>query len=302
MIYMTAQPAIETYNLTKHYPGKLALDRLNLTVYPGEIFGYLGPNGAGKSTTIRLLLDLIRPSGGAARILGMDSRRQSVAIKKYLGNLPAEVRLWDHLTGAQVLQYLGGLRPGCDLHYAFGLAERLSLDVNIRVRDYSTGNRRKLGLIQALMHRPALLILDEPTTGLDPLIQQTFYELMREIRAEGRTVFLSSHVLSEVESICDRVGILRAGRLEAVERIADLKRVHYRWVTLHTRSTIVHADWMQLPGVEDVALVPGGVRLRVMGTLDPLIKQASQITVQDMEIEEPGLEEIFLTYYGNLHD
>ncbi len=299
MSCMTPLTAIETHNLTKHYPGKLALDHLNLTVQQGEIFGYLGPNGAGKSTTIRLLLDLIRPSDGAARILGLDSRRQSVTIKRQLGNLPAEVRLWDHLTGAQVLQYICGLRPGCDLHYAHALAERLHLDLTIPVRDYSTGNRRKLGLIQALMHRPALLILDEPTTGLDPLVQQTFYDLMREIRAEGRTVFLSSHVLSEVESICDRVGILRAGRLEAVERISDLKRVHYRWVTFHTHSSIEQNDWARLPGVEDVTLVPGGIRLRVMGALDPLIKQASQITVQDMEIEEPGLEEIFLAYYGN---
>lgn len=290
---------IETTNLTKRYPGKLALDHLNLSVQKGEIFGYLGPNGAGKSTTIRLLLDLIRPTTGSARLLGMDTRRQSVAIKHHVGNLPGEALLWDHLTGEQVLRYLCRLRPGCDWHYANQLAERLHLDLSIRTRDYSTGNRRKLGLIQALMHRPALLILDEPTSGLDPLMQQTFYELMREIRSDGRTVFLSSHVLSEVEAICDRVGILRDGRLQAVERISDLTRVHYRWVTLYADHALDHAVWSALPGVSEVALIAGGIRMRAAGSLDAIVKQAAQITVQDMRIEEPGLEDIFLTYYGD---
>jgi len=299
---MTTIPAIEITNLTKRYPGKLALDGLNLIVQQGEIFGYLGPNGAGKSTTIRLLLDLIRPTAGSARILGMESRRQSVAIKRHLGNLPAEVRLWDHLTGTQVLQYLCGLRPGSDWRYACELADRLDLDMVLHVRDYSTGNRRKLGLIQALMHRPSLLILDEPTTGLDPLVQQTFYELMREIRAEGRTVFLSSHMLAEVENICDRVAILRDGRLEAVERIDSLRHVHYRWVFLRTELGTASVNWSALPGVDDVLPVTGGVRMRVTGSLDPIIKQAAQITVLDMRIEEPGLEDIFLTYYGDRHD
>ena len=247
---------LETINLTKHYPGKLALDHLNLAVQQGEIFGYLGPNGAGKSTTIRLLLDLIRPTEGQAQILGMDTRRHSVAIKRHVGNLPAEVRLWDHLTGVQVLRYLCGLRPGCDWDYACSLAERLQLDLSTLVSDYSTGNRRKLGLIQALMHRPALLILDEPTTGLDPLVQQTFYDLMREIRNEGRTVFLSSHVLSEVETICDRVGILRVeredlharvareGRAEAVDVHAkDARLVGKVLAPQHQAAALLHADF-----------------------------------------------------------
>jgi ABC-2 type transport system ATP-binding protein len=290
---------IETTELTKRYPGKLALDHLNLSVQKGEIFGYLGPNGAGKSTTIRLLLDLIRPTEGSAQLLGMDTRRQSVAIKRHIGNLPGEAQLWDHLTGEQVLRYLCGLRPGCDWGYANQLAERLHLDLAVRTRDYSTGNRRKLGLIQALMHRPALLILDEPTSGLDPLMQHTFYELMREIRSDGRTVFLSSHVLSEVEAICDRVGILRDGRLQAVERISDLTRVHYRWVTLYSDLAFDRSIWSALPGVSDVALVAGGIRMRAAGSIDPIVKQAAQITVQDMRIEEPGLEDIFLTYYGD---
>jgi ABC-2 type transport system ATP-binding protein len=299
---MITAPVLETFNLTKQYPGRLALDRLNLAVQPGEIFGYLGPNGAGKSTTIRLLLDLIRPTSGSARILGQDSRRHSVAIKRQVGNLPAEVRLWDHLTGEQVIQYLSRLRPGCDLRYAAELAERLNLDMQRRVGEYSTGNRRKLGLIQALMHRPALLILDEPTTGLDPLVQQTFYDLMREVRAAGRTVFLSSHVLSEVEAICDRVGILRAGRLEAVERITDLKRVHFRWVSLKCDPLPDLAEWAALPGVQETVPLAGGLRLRVVGSLDAVIKQAARYTVHDLQIEEAGLEDIFLTYYGHKHD
>ncbi len=290
---------LETINLTKQYPGKRALDHLNLTVYQGEIFGYLGPNGAGKSTTIRLLLDLIRPTAGRARVLGMDTRRESVKIKRYVGNLPAEVQLWDHLTGLQVLQYLCGLRPGCDLTYALQLAERLLLNLDQHVRDYSTGNKRKLGLVQSLMHRPPLLILDEPTTGLDPLVQQIFSDLMQEIRNEGRTVFLSSHVLSEVDSICDRVGILRDGKLEAVERINKLKQVQYRWVTLVTATAGNRADWEGLPGVSAVVAQDDGLRLRVSGSLDAVIKQAAHFTIDDLRVEEPSLEEIFLAYYGS---
>lgn len=296
---MTSAPALETTDLTKRYPGKLALDRLNLTVFRGEIFGFLGPNGAGKSTTIRLLLDLIRPTAGSARVLGMDSRRESVKIKRFIGNLPGEVQLWEHLTGLQIIEYLCGLRPGCNWRYALELAERLSLDVSVHVRDYSTGNKRKLGLVQALMHRPPLLILDEPTTGLDPLNQQIFHELMCEVREEGRTVFLSSHVLSEVDSTCDRVGILRDGVLQDVERVDHLKQVQYRWVTLVTDEVLTAADWSMIPGVSQVSLLPTGIRMQVAGSLDPVIKQAAHLMVQDMRIEEPSLEDIFLAYYGH---
>jgi ABC-2 type transport system ATP-binding protein len=296
---MRLEPVLETVNLTKNYPGKLALDRLNLSVQQGEIFGYLGPNGAGKSTTIRLILNLIHPTSGSIRVLGMDSRRQSVEIKRYIGNLPSEVRLWEHLTGMQVLQYLCGLRPGCDIKYALELAERLALDLSVHTRDYSTGNKRKIGLIQALMHRPPLLILDEPTTGLDPLMQQRFYELMREVRDAGHTVFLSSHVLAEVDNICDRVGILRNGSLQAIERVEDLKRVQYRLVTIFTDAPVNRADWSGLEGVTEVNPIVGGVRLCVTGLLDAVIKQAAQVTVRDIRIEEPSLEDVFLAYYGN---
>jgi len=302
---MSTNVVIQTNNLTKRYPpkgkqeAKLALDKLNLNVYRGEIFGYLGPNGAGKTTTIRLILDLIRPTEGSIQILGMDSRQQSVQVKHLIGNLPSEVRLWEHMTGAQVLRYLNGLRPGSQSGYAMELAERLSLNLNVRVGDYSTGNKRKLGVVQALMHKPPLLILDEPTMGLDPLMQQAFNDLMQEIRHEGRTVFLSSHVLSEVEQICDRVAVLRDGTLQAVERISDLKNIRYRWVTIYTDDNAQAEAWEHLEGINEVQMRPGLVRLCVSGSLDPVIKQAAQFNVRDLRVEEPSLEDFFMTFYGN---
>jgi ABC-2 type transport system ATP-binding protein len=290
---------LETVNLSKRYPGKLALDSLNLSVLRGEIFGYLGPNGAGKTTTIRLLLDLIRPTEGSARLLGMDSRRDSVRIKTLIGNLPSEVRLWDHLTGDEVLRYLCGLRPGCDIGYAYQLAERLDLNLNLAARKYSTGNKRKLGIIQAFMHRPQLLILDEPTLGLDPLVAYEFNQMLLEVQAEGRTVFLSSHVLSEVEQVCQRVGVLRAGKLQAVERVADLRHKLFRLVTILTAAPIQSGEWEGLPGVQHVRLLPRGIQMSVSGSLDAVIKLAARYPVDDMTIEEPKLEDFFMTFYSD---
>lgn len=290
---------LETINLSKRYPGKLALDSLNLSVARGEIFGYLGPNGAGKTTTIRLLLDLIRPTEGSARLLGMDSRRDSVRIKTLIGNLPSEVRLWDHLTGDEVLRYLCGLRPGCDIGYARQLAERLDLNLNLAARKYSTGNKRKLGIIQAFMHRPQLLILDEPTLGLDPLVAYEFNQMLLEVQAEGRTVFLSSHVLSEVEQVCQRVGVLRAGKLQAVERVADLRHKLFRLVTILTAAPIHAGEWEGLPGVQHVRLLPRGIQMSVSGSLDAVIKLAARYPVDDMTIEEPKLEDFFMTFYSD---
>lgn len=300
---------LQTIDLTKRYPasrgqnGRLALDRLNLIVQRGEIFGYLGPNGAGKTTTIRLLLDLIRPSSGSVQILGLDAQQDSVKVKRLVGNLPSEVRLWDQMTGLQVLRYLSRLRPGCTFDYALELAERLNLNLNTRVRSYSTGNKRKLGIVQALMHRPPLLILDEPTMGLDPLVSQTFNQLLLEARERGQTVFLSSHVLSEVEQVCDRVAVLRDGTLQAVERIRDLKRNFYRWLTLYMDDTVDLAEWEALPGVLSVERVAGGLRLRLTGSLDPVIKLAAHYRVDNLSVEEPSLEDFFMTFYGQAaHD
>ncbi len=304
---MTANIVLQTVNLTKRYPGsyrkpgRLALDNLNLTVQRGEIFGYLGPNGAGKTTTIRLLLDLIRASSGSATVFGLDSHADSVAIKRSVGNLPGELRLWDHLTGLDVLRYFSSLRPGCNFDYAMTLSQRLHLDLNVRVRSYSTGNKRKLGIIQALMHKPALLILDEPTMGLDPLMSATFNQLLIEARDEGRTVFLSSHVLSEVEHICDRVAVLRDGGLQAVERISDLKQAMVRWITIDVAAPLDTAEWAALPGVSDVVGLPNGVRLRATGSIDPVIKLAARYAVRDMHIQEPSLEDFFMAFYGKVH-
>lgn len=294
-----SQVVIHIEGLTKHYGSVQALNDLNLDVYKGEIFGYLGPNGAGKTTTIRTLLDLIRPTAGSAQILGHDVNRDSVALHEHIGNLPGELALWDQMTGWDLVRYLGGLRGGVDETYVGELAERLDMDMTRRAKDCSSGMKRKLGLIQAMMHKPEVLILDEPTNGLDPLVQQTFHQLMREVTDEGRTVFLSSHNLPEVEAICDRVGILRHGRLRAVESIAELKEVRFRWMTLKLGNGADVAKFDALEGVSDVSSENGTIRFRVTGELDPVIKLAAQHHVIDLTYVEPSLEEIFLEYYGD---
>jgi ABC-2 type transport system ATP-binding protein len=297
-------PVIQTENLSKMYRKNRreqvrALDHLNLSVQPGEIFGYLGPNGAGKTTTIRLLLDLIRPSEGRASIFGQDVRANSVELHKCIGFLPGELNLWKNLTGLQVVNVISRIRGGVEMKYVHELAERLQLDLSLRVRSYSSGNKRKLGLVIALMNKPDLLILDEPTNGLDPLMQQIFNELMLETQREGRTIFLSSHILSEVQAICDRVGILGGGQLKAVERVSDLTHADFRWVTLRLREKVTPEQLASLPGVSDVTAEDGSLRLRLVGDFDPLLRQISGYYVEDLRVQEPTLEEIFLTYYGN---
>ncbi len=295
---------IETRELTKVYKtggNELrALDRLNLQVQPGEIFGYLGPNGAGKTTTIRLLLDLIRPSAGSATVLGMDAQADSVALHQCIGFLPGELALWKGQTGAQVVRFVANVRGGVDEAYLHQLTERLLLDLSVKVRDYSSGNRRKLGLVLALMNKPDLLILDEPSGGLDPLMQQTFYELMRETRAEGRSVFLSSHILAEVQAICDRVGILRQGQLSTVEQVSRLTQVGFRWVSLQVREVGALPGRLEaIAGVSDVSVEDNSVNLRLSGDFDPLLRALQECYVEELHVHEPSLEEIFLAYYGN---
>jgi len=294
---------IETQNLTKVYPGKgdgfLALDKLNLQVERGEIFGYLGPNGAGKSTTIRMFTDLIRPTEGSATILGYDSQRDSVKLHKHIGFLPGELSLWKNETSINIVRYFARIHGNVDMNYVRSLADQLQFDMSKKIREYSTGNKRKLGIILALMHKPELLILDEPTSGLDPLMQQTFNRLMKEVRAEGRTVFLSSHVLSEVQAICDRVGVLRKGVLRAVERVDKLTHADFRWVTLTMRDTNnFMPQLMTVHGVSDVEPVNGeSIKMRLQGDFDPLLKAIHDRYVVDIEVQEPSLEEIFLAYY-----
>lgn len=298
---MSIDKAIEITSLSKHYPRapRPALSDLSLSVERGEVFGYLGPNGAGKSTTIRTMLDLIRPTSGTVRLLGYDAQRDSVQVKHFIGNLPGELRLWDHLNGRQILQYLASLRPHVDLNHAYGMAERLRLDLNLKAGNYSTGNKRKLGIIQAMMHHPQLLILDEPTTGLDPLVRQTFHDMILEAREGGATVFLSSHVLSEVQASCDRVAILRDGKLQAVQSIDSIRRSRFRIVTLYSSDLLQPEIWQAVPGVQEVTVSGGQLRLHVSGALDAVIKQAATLTIDDITIEEPRLETLFMTYYGD---
>jgi ABC-2 type transport system ATP-binding protein len=214
---MTA--VIHTERLTKNYGPHRGITELDLDVQEGEIFGFLGPNGAGKTTTMRVLLDLIRPTSGRAEVFGIDTTADPVAIHRRLGYLPGEFDLYDRLTGAQTIEYFANLRGGVDAGYVAELVERLDLDPSRRFKEYSKGNKQKVGLIVALQHKPDLLILDEPTSGLDPLVQQTFFAMVRDARAEGRSVFLSSHIIDEVDRTCDRVAIIREGRLVQVDSI-----------------------------------------------------------------------------------
>lgn len=296
------QYVIQTENLTKVYKGvppKLALDKLNLNVQKGEIFGYLGPNGAGKTTTIKLLLDLIRPTEGRAAVFGLDVNQDSLAVRRRIGFLPGELSLWDNQTGLQIVRYFASVRGGVDMNYVHELAERLDFDLSKKVRAASTGNKRKLGLILALMNKPELVILDEPTAGLDPLMQQIFYQLVLEARDEGRTVFMSSHILGEVQAICDRVGILRGGQLQAVESVEALTHVDFRWITIRFREPVTISEFAAVPGVSEVTGDGKSLRLRLAGEFDPLLRALAPYYVEDLRVQEPSIEEIFLSYYGN---
>jgi ABC-2 type transport system ATP-binding protein len=284
--------------LTKSYGRRRGVIDLSFGVRPGEVFGYLGPNGAGKTTTIRTLLDLIRPTSGRATVLGMDSHAEAVEIHRRVGYLPGEFSLYDHLTGGEYLVYLANLRGGVPSARIAELAERLDLDLSVRIKTLSHGNRQKVGLIQAFMHRPELLILDEPTSGLDPLMQQVFYGMLAEARSDGRTVFLSSHVMPEVERVCDRVGIIREGRLVAVEDIGDLRAKEVRTLEIHFGEPVAAVGFRDLPGVRDVQPVGDALRITVAGEMDAVVKRAARFPVVDLKSHEPTLEEIFLTFYG----
>ncbi len=304
---MASASIIEMRGLSKSYGSgakqTVALSNLNLSVNRGEIFGYLGPNGAGKTTTIRLLLDLIRPSQGGATIFGMDVRADSVEIHRRIGFFPAELSLWEGRAGKQIIHYVASVRGDTRgiVKHADELAERLDLDTSKKVRDLSSGNKRKLGLIIAMMHSPELLILDEPTGGLDPLVQQSFHSMMDEYRERGKTVFLSSHVLSEVQAICDRVGILRDGELKAVESVEKIMNVEFNWIDVTFRDA-VPAGMLQklgrMPSITDVSANGKVLRMRMVGDFDPLLRAISDGYVESLHIEEPTLEEIFLAYYS----
>jgi ABC-2 type transport system ATP-binding protein len=292
---MTA--AIETRRLTKDYGGGRGLFDLDLRVAEGEVFGYLGPNGAGKSTTIRLLMGLIHATRGTASIFGLDCVRRSVEVKRLVGYLPGELPQFGGLRGRDIVGHFGALRGGVDQGRVKEIAERFDLDLGLRFREYSSGNKRKLGILLAFMHRPRLLILDEPSNGLDPLNQQEFYQLVGEARREGATVFLSSHVLSEVEHVCQRVGIIRRGRLVEVARLEDLHRMHVRRVEVSFADGAQPQRLEHLPGIEGLRTDGRQVTFTWRGSLEPLIEALAGRRVVDLVSHEPTLEEVFLAYY-----
>jgi ABC-2 type transport system ATP-binding protein len=289
-------PAIQTFGLSKSYGPVLALDGLQLTVEQGDIFGFLGPNGAGKTTTIRLLLDFIRPSGGRAEVLGHDTQTESLAVRRRVGYLAGDVSLYESMTGEGLLKMLDDLRGGGCLEYSRNLADRLDLALHRRIGEHSSGMRQKLALVAALMPQPELLILDEPTKGLDPLVQQELYAILNEERERGCTVFLSSHNLAEVERVCNHVGIVREGKLAAVEDVDAIKHKKVRILTL-TFSRPVPRDALQMEGVEIRSLDGNHAELAVLGHVPDILRRLVELPIEDLEFPEATLEETFMKYY-----
>jgi ABC-2 type transport system ATP-binding protein len=294
---MSEGPAIETRGLSKDFGGGRGLFDLDLEVARGEVFGFLGPNGAGKSTTMRLLLDLIRPTAGAATLLGLDTRAHSLEIRRRVGFLAGDFGLYPRLTGAAVLDYLAELRGGVDRARRDALAERFSADLHRPIRELSTGNRQKLGLIQAFMHDPDLLILDEPIAGLDPLVQQSFHALLAEVSAAGGTIFLSSHTLSEVERVTHRLAILREGRLVVVDSLENLRRVAVQRLEIEFAGPVSTEAFAALPGVREVTTAGSTLTVAFEGSADAVVKAAAAYEVRSIRSREDDLEEIFLRYY-----
>jgi ABC-2 type transport system ATP-binding protein len=288
---------IRTERLAKMYGSRRGLDGLDLEVKAGEIYGFLGPNGSGKTTTIRILLDLIRPSAGQARVLGESPRDGGPALRRRLGYLAGDFTVDGGQSSRELLTHLAHLRGGVAEQRIELLADRLDLDLGIRIRSLSKGNRQKVGLVQAFMHEPELLILDEPTSGLDPMLQQTFLDLVRAAKASGQTVFMSSHVLSEVQQTADRVGIIRDGAMVAVESVDALRRRAVRRVEIHFDEPVRPDAFIGLENVLDVVADGAVLRCRLAGRADALVKMAARYPVESLVIEEPDLEELFFTYY-----
>ena len=291
--------AIRVRGLTRSYGKVRALRGIDLEVKRGEIFGFLGPNGAGKTTTIRCLLDMIRPDGGKALLLGLDPQAEPVAVQAQSGYLPGEMQFFDNLTVERQLRFFRDMRGGrLDWGYVCQLAERLDLDLKPQIKNLSKGNKQKVGVIQALMHRPELLLLDEPTSGLDPLMQQEVLALLRDANAAGATVFFSSHIMSEVENLAGRVAIIRAGEIVEVAGTENLIHRSLNRITVRFKTPVETAELGKLPGVEVLARLDGSsVTLQVQGDMEKLIQALGRLPVLDLETERPSLEEVFLTYY-----
>jgi ABC-2 type transport system ATP-binding protein len=288
--------AVRTELLTKRYGDVLALDRLDLEVSTGEVFGFLGPNGAGKTTTIRLLLGLINATAGRAEIFGDDCAKNPARVHRKIGFVAGEADLWPNFTGDQTLDLLGAVHGTYDRAYRVQLIERFDFDATKKVRAYSKGNRQKVILIAALMTRSDLLVLDEPTAGLDPLMEQEFRRCIQEARNRGQTVFLSSHIMSEVEALCDRVGILRRGRLIDVGSLQEMR--HLSAVIVEVAFDGPLPDLSSVPGVSEIEVANGRLRCQVRGSIDPLVKSLAANNVRELYSREPSLEELFLAQYG----
>lgn len=285
--------------LTKYYGSFQALHGVDLEVNKGEIFGFLGPNGAGKTTTIRCLLDTIHRSGGEARVFGIDTLDDPVSIRSRVGYLPGELFLESNSTGKRLLRFYNSLRGNtADWNYVNSLAERLQLDLNRQVKNLSHGNKQKIGIVQAFMHRPELVILDEPTQGLDPLMQQEVLGLIKEMQAEGATVFFSSHIMGEIQAVADRVGIIREGRIVEVAETSALIGRSLNRILIRFKGSVDAGNLSKIPGVSILSRDDGtSMTLQIEGEMDPLIKALAKYPISDFETQRPSLEEIFLAYY-----
>ena len=286
---------IQTDQLTKYYGKARGIIDVSLQVEEGEIFGFIGPNGAGKSTTIRLLLGLIFPTSGRATIFGKDVIKDGPEIRQDIGYLPSEVFYYERMKVIDLLKYSASFYRNASEERMYELAEIMELDLNRRIEDLSYGNKKKVGIVQGLLHRPRLLLLDEPTLGLDPLMQRKFFDLIREENARGATVFFSSHILGEVQRLCNRVGIIKEGRIIEVSDIRTLQQNNYK--RIYVAADVIPDDYFDLPGVTNLEQTNGGVRFFYKGDIDAIVARISALDLIDVTIEEPTLEEIFMHYY-----
>jgi ABC-2 type transport system ATP-binding protein len=293
---MKPMNVIEIKNLTKTYGNARGITNISFNVEEGEIFGFIGPNGAGKSTTIRTLLSLIKPTSGSAAIFGKDSIKYSPEIKKQIGYLPSEVFYYDNMKVKDLLKYSASFyKKDCSKRIK-ELVEIMNLDLNKKIDDLSFGNKKKVGIVQGLLHEPKLIILDEPTSGLDPLMQQKFFDLLKEENKKGATILFSSHILSEVQKMCDRVAIIKDGQLVKVEKISTLKENNHKKFKIETKD-LVEKTYFEIPGVANLKLENDTASFIYSGNINLMMKKLSELNLVNLWIEEPDLEEIFMHYY-----
>lgn len=290
------ETVIQTLNLTKTYGKSRGIDNVNITVNKGDIFGFLGPNGAGKSTTIRTLLDFIRPTGGSAFIFGMDCQKDTIEIKKRIGYIPGDFGLYGNMTGWKFLEYFGKVRGGYNAGTARDFAKRLDIKLDRKMKEYSRGMRQKVAIIQAFMNNPDLIIMDEPTNGLDPLVQQTFMDILREEAGRGTTVFMSSHVLSDVEKVCNRVAIIKEGNIMTEEKVEELRQKSGKVLEVKFAQPL-EKEIFYLPGISNVTRNNGSYRMTVTGNMEDILKEVSSHKLVDINIHQMTLEDVFMHYY-----